>query len=250
MKKIKYTIISFTVLLIIWQLCFSLKLISPIFFPSPLEVAKELTLELIKGEILKDIAATLMRMLIGLTSAVLIGIPIGLLMGYSKTIYNFLEPVVDFFRSIPPPALFPLFMLLFGIGNLSKIFPVIFACSFYILISTMYGVRNVKKTRITAAKIHNITKFDLFKKIIIPEASPYIFSGLRIAISLSLILVIVFEMFVGTKLGLGQRIIEAQLIYNISSMYSAIIIAGIIGYVLNKAFVSFEKKIIHWEGKF
>lgn len=250
MSRLKYPIISLIVFLLVWQICSSLNVISPIFFPSPLEVIKELILGLFKGEIIKDILATLIRMAIGLSLAILIGVPIGLLMGYSKKIYDWLETTIDFLRSIPPPTLFPLFMLFFGIGNLSKIFPVVFACSFYILISTMYGVRNVKKKRIISAKIHNINKFDLFRKIIIPESLPYIFSGLRMAISLSLILVIVFEMFVGTKLGLGQRIIEAQIIYNIAEMYSAIIIAGIIGYLLNKSFVFCEKKIIHWEGKF
>jgi NitT/TauT family transport system permease protein len=91
--------------------------------------------------------------------------------------------------------------------------------------------------------------FELFRKVIFSEALPQIFSGLRVAISLSLIIVIVTEMFIGTNAGLGKRIIDAQLVYQTASMYAAILMTGLIGFVLNKAMMALENKVVHWKGK-
>jgi len=113
----------------------------------------------------------------------------------------------------------------------------------------MYGVHLGKELRIKAAKTMKVKGFTLFQKIVFPEALPQIFSGMRIAISLSLIIVVVTEMFIGTNFGLGRRIIDAQLVYRISEMYAVIIIAGILGYLINKGFIFGEKKIVHWRGK-
>jgi len=247
-KKIYHFIIPI-IIVVIWFSTSNLKLISPLFLPSPQAVFLKITQLLVTTEILPDIASTLYRVFLGFVIACLIGIPLGLLMGYSDKIYSSFEFVVEFFRSIPATALFPLFLLFFGIGDQSKIAITAWAAGLVLIINSTYGVHLGKELRIKAAKTMKVKGFTLFQKIVFPEALPQIFSGMRIAISLSLIIVVVTEMFIGTNFGLGRRIIDAQLVYRISEMYAVIIIAGISGYLINKGFIFGEKKIVHWRGK-
>ncbi|MBT7627838.1 ABC transporter permease [Candidatus Woesearchaeota archaeon] len=247
-KKIYYFIVPL-IIIIIWAILSNLKIISPLFLSTPQAVFLEIIRLFSSGEIINDILFTLYRTFIGFLIACIIGIPIGLLMGYYDKIYHSLEFIVEFFRSIPATALFPLFILSFGIGDSSKIALTAWAAGLILIINSMYGVHLGKELRIKSAKTMKISGFNLFKKIIFPEALPQIFSGMRIAISLSLVIVIVTEMFIGTNFGLGHRIINAQLVYRISEMYATILITGILGFLINKGFILVEKKIVHWRGK-
>ena len=248
-QKILFTMFAIFILLIIWSLLSVSGVINKLFLPTPLEVAGKLIDLIGTGEIFPDIFATLYRTLIGFLIGSTVGIVIGLVMGYYKKIYNSLEFIVDFFRSIPATALFPLFLLFFGIGDEAKIAVVIFASSLIVIVNTMYGVRHRSQIRSNFAKTINLEKINLFKKVILPDAMPHIFAGLRIAISISLILAVVTEMFIGTSLGLGRRIIDAQLVYRIPEMYSAIILTGILGYLINWLVLFVERRKIHWSGK-
>ena len=234
------------VLVLIWHLCSLLS--SPLLLPSPLSVAKEFMF-IFKGKGAIDFIFTVSRTVLGALFAGIIGITVGLIMGFYLRIYDAFEFTIDFLRNIPPVVLFPLFLLVFGIGEFSKIAPIVFAGSFYILISTMYGVRNIRKQRIDGALVLGISRFDLFRKVIFPEALPSILGGLRITLAISLILVIVFEMFVGTSYGIGQRITEAQMMYETSLLYAYIVLTGLLGYTMNKIFLIYEKKKTHWWGK-
>ena len=244
-NKIYYFVIPL-ILIISWAFISSLKLVSPLFIPSPLDVFFETIKLFLNGNILMDVYYTLYRAFCGFIIACAIGIPIGLIMGYYDKVYSSLEFIVEFFRSIPSTALFPLFLLFFGIGDQSKIALTAWAASLVLIINAMYGVHLGKKLRIKAAKTMNITGFKLFQKIIFPEALPQIFSGMRIALALSLVIVVVTEMFIGTNFGLGYRIINSQMIYRISEMYAIIILTGLIGFIINKSLLIVEKRVIHW----
>ncbi len=248
-QKILLTLSAIFILLVIWFMLSASDLINKLFLPTPLEVAGKLSNLIATGEILPDIIATLYRTIIGFLIGCAIGISIGLVMGYYEKIYNSLEFIVDFFRSVPATALFPLFLLFFGIGDEAKIAVVVFASSLIIIVNTMYGVRNRSQIRTAFAKTLKLGKFDLFKKVILPDSMPHIFAGLRIAVSISLILAVVTEMFIGTSIGLGRRIMDAQLVYRIPEMYAAIILTGTIGYLINWFVLFIERKKIHWSGK-
>ena len=247
-KRIYYIIVPF-IILVIWAFFSNLKLISPLFLSTPQAVFLKIINLFSSGAILPDILFTFYRTLLGFIIACLIGIPLGLLMGYSNKIYYSLEFIVEFFRSIPATALFPLFLLFFGIGDQSKIALTAWAAGLVLIINSMYGVHLGKELRIKSAKTMRISGFSLFQKIIFPEALPQIFSGMRIAISLSLVIVVVTEMFIGTNFGLGHRIIDAQLVYKIPEMYATIFIVGVLGFLINKGFIYSEKKVVHWKGK-
>ncbi|MFZ2299684.1 MAG: ABC transporter permease subunit [Candidatus Moraniibacteriota bacterium] len=198
---------------------------------------------------LSDIWHTLYRVLIGFGIAIIIGVPLGLLMGFSSKVYNALEFTVEFFRGIPTTALFPLFLLVFGIGDEAKFAVTAWGAGLVILINSMYGVHLGKELRVRVAKTMKIKGLKLFGKVVFPEALPQIFSGFRVAISLSLVLVVVTEMFIGTEAGLGKRIINAQLVYQTADMYAAIIMTGVIGFILNKIMMFTENRVVHWKGK-
>lgn len=236
-------------LLLIWALFSYLKIVNPVLIPTPWEVVVRSTQLFYRGEIWADLLATIYRLFLGFALSVAIGTPLGLILGYSKRLSDSLEFLIDFFRSIPASALFPMFLLFFGIGDKAKVSVVVFSCSLIVIIYTMYGVKNCKESRIKVAKVMKANKFSIFSKVIFPESLPHIFAGARISISIALILVVVTEMFIGTKYGLGRLIYDSHLMFRISTMYAAIFIAGILGYMLNKIFMVVESKVFHWVGK-
>ena len=241
-KKIFSVIIAF----VIWQIMAGI--INPIFLPSPYQVIVQFV-DLARGKIVLDILFTLARLCVAVVFGIIIGVPIGLLMGYYTKLYQVLEVFIDFFRSLPATSLFPLFLLFFGIGNLSQIFIGVWSSSLILLINSMYGARRAKRLRFKTAKVIGLRGIKFIRKIIFFEALPEIFTGIRVAISLSLAIMIVVEMFIGTQFGLGQRIYNAQAIYNTPEVYAVILLTGMLGYSLNKCFVIFEDRVLHWRGK-
>lgn len=237
-------------LFIIWFIIFSLGIVSPLIIPSPAAVFLALVSEFFGREnVLLHIFLTVYRTTFSFILACLIGIPIGLLMGYTIQIYKAFEFLVDFFRSIPPIALFPLFMLFLGIGELSKLGVPFYGCVLVIIINSMYGVVNSSDLRRLLGKVYGFKRYQIFSKIVFPDALPQIFVGLRTAISLALVLTIVVEMFIGSENGLGKKIYDYHLLFDTPEMYAAIIITGFIGFTLNKGFIKLEQKIVHWKGK-
>ena len=228
--------IGFAIFFGIWSLISHLGIINHIFLASPESSVASLAYLLGTGNLVPDLAFTLGRMFLGLFIGAAIGIPAGILLGYSKKLYDLCFPLIDAVRSVPATALFVLFILAFGI-EFGKVAVVIFGTSLLIVVNAMYGVQHSSKTRIALAKTFGASQITIFKKIIFYEALPHIFVGLRLAISLSLVLVIVTEMFLGTNLGLGARIFNAGELYNAPEMYGEIILTGIIGYSLNKVTV-------------
>jgi ABC-type nitrate/sulfonate/bicarbonate transport system permease component len=145
--------------------------------------------------------------------------------------------------------MFPLFMLAFGLGDGSKIALVVFGCALLILVNTTYGVHGGSRTRKMVAETMKASESYIMAKVVLPEALPQIAAGLRLALSLSLIIIVVLEMFIGTKRGLGFLIYNAHMTYQIADMYAFIVLAGLIGYFINQGFVKLEDKVIHWSGK-
>jgi NitT/TauT family transport system permease protein len=159
------------------------------------------------------------------------------------------EVVIDFFRSLPATALIPLALVIFSSSETARIFVVLFSCGLVLIINSADGVRGVNKTRIEVAEVLEASTLQKFRSVIFREALPEIFTGLRISLSLSLVLVVVSEMFIGTTIGLGKRLQEAQLFNHIAEMYGLVFITGMLGYGMNKGFTLLEQYFIHWRGR-
>lgn len=245
----KFLILGPMGILVFWFFLTTFKVVSPILLPSPTKVFATLFLLFSSNTILPDLLKTLSLWIPGLCIGFAIGIPIGILMGYSDKIYASFEILIDFFRSLPSIVLYPLFIVFFGLGDLPKIAIVIFATSLYTAVNTIYGVKYGRESRLMVAKALKANKWQTFSKVILPAALPEISAGLRVSLSIGLIVTIGSEMILGANFGLGKRVLDASMVYNMSEMYAIIILVGLLGYFSNKLFVLIEEKVIHWRGK-
>jgi NitT/TauT family transport system permease protein len=244
----KYVVIGPVILLLIWFIVSLSGVIDSFFLPSPISTIQELVKLISTGAIIPDTFITLERVIIAFILALIIGLPAGLILGSTPKIYESVEFVIEFFRSIPATAMFPLFMLVFGISDSSKIAVATFASILIILFNTAYGVRHSKKLRALTAKLMGASKIQIFRFVSFWESLPQTIAGMRLAVSLSLIIIIVTEMFIGTTVGLGRLIIDFQYTYDIPGMYAIILLVGVIGYLINIVFIIAEKKFIRWTG--
>jgi ABC-type nitrate/sulfonate/bicarbonate transport system permease component len=150
---------------------------------------------------------------------------------------------------VPSPALIPLAMLLFGLGDLSRIAVVTFTCSLINAAQAAYAIRTIPTRRVLSARLVGAKGALLLRTVLIPSVLPGLVAGWRITLSLSLIIVVVSEMFIGTERGLGTRISDFHLTFQISSMYGCIFLVGLLGYLLNKVVEILETHFVHWSGK-
>lgn len=236
-------------LFLLWQTAVTAKWLNPVLLPSPGETIAYLFSMAGDASMLQDIGATLYRTLMAFAFAAIIGVPLGIILGSSEKVYRSVEFLIDFFRSTPSSALIPLFLLIFGITDANKIAIAAFAAVLVILFNSAYGVMNAKKTRLMAAQVMGISRWHIFKDIMLMESLAQTFVGLRTGVSMALVIVIVAEMFIGSETGLGHRIIDAQQVFNIKDMYASILVTGAFGYLLNLAFLLIEKRFVHWSGK-
>ncbi len=243
-----HPLITVVVALAIWWASSAAGWINPLFLPTLGSFGKAFINLLSGPDIYLDSVATSYRALLGLLLSSVVAIPLGLFFGRFPKFYQFVELPTDFFRSIPSSALFFLLVLFFGIGDLSKIAVVFYGCSLILLINTVYGARPTreKRDRIKMLQSFGATPRQIFHLAVFRDALPHIAAGMRVCISLSLVLVIVTEMFLSATRGLGRQIYDFYLAYRIPEMYAAIAFLGLIGFGANKLFVLFERKAIFW----
>ena len=237
------------VLFIVWDLVVRLGLIKAILLPSPAATVGTLVAGLAGGPLLLDFAVTAWRTLQAFLIASAIGLPLGVLLGSNEKAYRSVEFLIDFFRSTPSSALIPLFLLIFGVSDINKVAIAAFGAFLIVVFNSAYGVLNARKQRVMAARVMGASRWQIFKDVLVWESLQPSFVGLRSAVSMALVIVIVAEMFIGSDNGLGHRIIDAQQVLNVKSMYAAILAAGGLGYVLNVLFLMAERRIVHWSGR-
>lgn len=235
--------------LLVWWLLYQSKVIDPVLLPSPIDSFQALWAGLAGGTLLADFVITIRRTLLAFFIATLISVPLGVMLGSAPKVYRAFEFVIDFFRSTPASALFPLFLVILGVGEGTKIAVAAFGASLLILFNTAYGVMNARKTRQAAAKVMGASPTRIMWDVTLLESMPQTFIGMRNGVSFALVIVIVAEMFIGSTDGLGQRVINAQMIFNMPEMYATIFAAGALGYGMNLLFLIIEKRFVHWGGR-
>lgn len=236
-------------LFVIWDIAVRFGFIKAILLPTPVDTLIALFTGLAGGPLLMDFAVTVKRTLEAFLISAALGVPLGVMLGSNERAYRSVEFLIDFFRSTPSSALIPLFLLIFGVSDVNKVAIAAFGALLIVLFNSAYGVMNARKQRIMAAKVMGASRWQIFKDVLIWESLQPTFVGLRSAVSMALVIVIVAEMFIGSDNGLGHRIIDAQQVMNVKSMYSAILAAGILGYSLNVLFLIIERRVVHWSGR-
>jgi ABC-type nitrate/sulfonate/bicarbonate transport system permease component len=242
-------LIGVIALVAIWWLVFALRLVDPVLLPGPIETFRALWKGLSGGTLGADFAKTVWRTIASTTIAAVIAIPLGVLLGSWERLYRSLEFVIDFFRSTPASAMFPLFLVLFGVGDRTKIAVAAFGAALVILFNVAYGVMNARKTRLLAARVMGASRIGVLLDVMLLESLPQTFVGLRNGVSLALVIIVVAEMFIGSQDGIGHSVFEAQQMFEMPQMYAAIFAAGALGYGLNLLFLLIERRFVHWAGK-
>ncbi len=233
----------------IWSFVTWQKWVDPVLLPSPIATAKALWAGMSGGAMGFDFVKTVYRTAMSTAIAAVIGIPVGIALGASENVYRSLEFVIDFFRSTPASAMFPLFLVLFGVGDETKISVAAFGAALVIVFNVAYGVMNARKTRLLAAKVMGASRLRVLFDVMLWESLPQTFVGLRNGVSLALVIIVVAEMFIGSQDGLGHSVFEAQQLFEMPRMYAAIFAAGALGYGLNLLFILIERRFVHWSGK-
>ncbi len=237
------------VLFIIWDLVVRLGFIKAILLPPPIDALGALLSGLAGGPLLKDFAVTVWRTVQAFMIAAAVGMPLGVLLGSNEKAYRSVEFLIDFFRSTPSSALIPLFLMIFGVSDINKVAIAAFGALLIVVFNSAYGVINARKQRVMAAKVMGASRWQVFKDVLVWESLQPSFVGLRSAVSMALVIVIVAEMFIGADSGLGNRIINSQQVMNVKDMYASILAAGALGYALNILFLVLERRIVHWSGR-
>ena len=237
------------VLFLVWDLVVRMDFIKAILLPPPLDALGALVNGLAGGPLLKDFAATVWRTVQAFMIAAAVGMPLGVLLGSSEKAYRSVEFLIDFFRSTPSSALIPLFLMIFGVSDINKVAIAAFGALLIVVFNSAYGVINARKQRVMAARVMGASRWQVFKDVLIWESLQQSFVGLRSAVSMALVIVIVAEMFIGADSGLGNRIINSQQVMNVRDMYASILAAGTLGYALNILFLVVERRLVHWSGR-
>jgi ABC-type nitrate/sulfonate/bicarbonate transport system permease component len=247
--RVNVALIGPLFLIAVWWLAFDAQWVSQKLLPGPWSTIRSLWESVLSGSMTKDFMSTLDRTLGAFAIATAAGVPVGILLGSNRTIYSSIEFLVDFFRSTPATAMFPLFLLVFGIGDFAKVAVAAFAAWLVVVFNVAYGVMNARQTRILAARVMGASSLRVFRDVMFFESLPQTFVGLRMAASVALVVIIVAEMFIGSSNGLGRRIIDSQQVFDLQQMYASIIASGVMGYGVNLFFLATEKWLVHWSGK-
>lgn len=239
-------------LVILWQ--YAAKHTGSVFFPPPSEIvrrAAELWLSgpvnrLFLGEgVFRDVLPSLVRLLAGWSLAVGLGVPLGILIGTSRRASDFFNPTLQFLRAIPGPALIPVFIILLGTEATMRITLIAFGSIWPILLNTIEGTRTVDPVQLDTARAFRVPPVARLWRIVLPASMPKIFAGMRVSLSLAVILMVVSELVASTN-GIGYRIQNAQIVFLLTDMWCGIVLLALIGYALNWLFLKFEDRILGW----
>jgi NitT/TauT family transport system permease protein len=214
--------------------------------PTPPEVVGQAATLLGNGTLEQDILASLTRVLVGFALGTAAAIPIGFLMGWYGVVRALVEPWVQFFRTIPPLAIIPLAIVLMGIGEAPKIFVIFLAAFLACVISTFQGVVNVDRTLINAARVLGANDLTIFVRVVVPASTPFILVGMRVGLGSAWATLVAAEL-IAAQQGLGYRMQNAQLYYDLPTIFVGLISIGILGLVMDRILLLAERKLTGWQ---
>lgn len=238
--------IALILFFLLWEILPRIGVVNAAFLPA-LSTVLQTAWELYQsGQLGHHLSVSLQRSVIGFSLAILIAIPLGLLIGWYKLIAETLNPLLELFRNTTALALMPVFILFLGIGELSKISLLVYACTWPILLNTISGVQNVDPLLIKSARTMGLAPYQLFRKVILPASVPTIFVGIRLAGAISVLALVAVEMF-GAKAGLGYLIIYSQYSFEIPEMFVGILMMTLVGLIFNYGLLAVERHFTKWK---
>lgn len=238
-------LVGVVLLALIWEFAPRLGIVDANFVPPLSEVLATWVEMLFSGVLFENLAASLTRSLVGFGLALVTAVPLGAAIAAYPPVRDLLTPVLEIFRNTAALAILPVFVLVLGIGETSKIAIVLFACFFPILLNTISGVSTVDVQLLRTARVLELTPATTFAKVIFPAALPTIFTGIRISAAAAVLVLIAAEMIGATK-GLGYLINYSQMNFLIPQMYAGIITTAGLGLAINFGLIAIEKRLSRW----
>lgn len=239
-----YSVILF---LILWEAGCQAGFVNQNFIAAPSVIITTFWEMASDGRIWPHIAVSLQRTVAGFMLAIVTGIPLGFLLGGGfKTFERLVKPVLYFWGQFNPFSLFPVFILLLGIGETSKIAMIYWVSLWPILFNTITGVKEVDPLLLKASRSMGAGRLLLFVRVVFPSALPYIFTGMKMSSSIAFFMLIAAEM-IGASRGLGWLIWNAQTNYQIPVLYAATVVISLMGLIIGGLFKSLEKKFVNWK---
>jgi NitT/TauT family transport system permease protein len=245
MRQVVRASTSIIVFLIVWEVTARAELIQISLFPPPTKVAMAFVEMARSGDLQRDVPTSLLRAIGGLAMGSALGIIIGIVTARIKKVDNYLSPLIQLFRPLPPVAIIPLIIIWFGIGEISKLFSILFAVFFPVWINTHVGSRGVPKTLIWSAQTLRVKGVAVLWKVILPSALPFIVAGIRVGIATAFTMVFVSEL-AGASAGIGYQISNSHLAYRVDRMIAALIILGALGYLTDLLLTRSVKLMFPW----
>lgn len=243
-RRVSLGWVGLLVLVAFWQL--AAILINKTIFPS-FTTALVAAYHLVTGPILKvDIIPSIERTLGGFAISAIIGIIVGMIVGHYESARHWTSTVFDFLRSLPTPLLVPVGVVIFGLNGHMVVATIVSGAVWPILINTANGTSSIEPTMIDTARTYGYKGRSLFLKVVLPAASPQIFAGMRIALSVSLVIMVVAEMLGGGS-GIGYFIANAQQSFNINGSYGGVIVLAAMGWIFDTLFLMLERRILSWQ---
>jgi sulfonate transport system permease protein len=233
-------------LLVLWEVASDTGLVDSYYLPPLHVVIGTAWSRLLSGQLVTDISVSLYRLFAGYAIGAVAGIAIGVLTGRSLLVFDLFDGVIQALRPVSPIALMPLAMVYLGVGDFEKIILIAYSTFFPVFINTYFGVRGVDRVVLMAARTLGATRRrDMLREIVIPSALPHIFSGLRVSLGISFIVLIAAEM-IAAKSGLGYRIMDAQQIFEIDVVYVGIVVISLLGLLFDAIFMRFRRLLLPW----
>ncbi len=237
--------IALVAFLVIWELMPASGLISKTFLSPPSEVLVALVKLIESGELWTHTSISLQRAFTGFALAVITMIPLGFLMGWYRGFEEISDGLVQAMRQVSSLSLFPVFLLFFGIGEVSKIAVIFWGAQWPLLLNTINGVKTVDPLLIKSARSMGSNDLSIFRKVVLPSSLPSLFVGLRLSATHSILVLVAAEM-IGATSGLGYSIKNWEFNFMIPEMYAAIVVLAVLGLITNYSLVWIEKKTVKW----
>jgi len=229
----------------LWQLAAVNEFISPVFFPAPGRSFDSLVEQMASPEFWDALRQTLSRMAMGFAAASFTGVALGAAIGLSPALRAYIEPTLEMIRPLPASAMIPVFVLMLGLNDRMIVAVIVFSSLWPVLLNTVHGFKTIEPRLLEVARILHLGRLEMVWKIALPNALPDIFAGLRLSLTVSLILAVVAEMLAGTA-GLGQNITLAARSFRSADLYAGIIVLGAVGYVSNMILERAEQRLLRW----
>lgn len=239
------SLLSPVLLLALWELLSRLQLLDPRFFPPPTSIASTFWAFVASGEMWLHLKASLGRIAVGFLLGAIPAVLLGLFLGLSRLARAILNPILYALYPVPKVAILPLIMLIFGLGEASKYVIIAIAVFFLVVINTTAGVLLIDSIYFDVAKNFNASRRDFYLKVVLPGALPSIFTGLKLAMGVALIVLVTAE-FVGARSGIGVVIFEAWQVFAIERLFVGLVIISFLGYVLSVLLDELERWLIPW----